>query len=738
MAEEIKLMKSTDDTHVLLRLHRANYDIFRAETEEAVNKALFAILQKSLFITAYYTVSAQGFNLVHMFNPHTGQTTGLPAHVEAGAAEIAAKYSQGPVIATLSKTELTTAFVMSLQEANCERAAFIPVIASVETIGLIILGAQAGQALTTETIEPFVSLADLLPRAYENVRAARATLQRLHELETISTTANTISTAGDLDTLYRIIHQQIRNTMGDIIFVVALYDATTDHIRIPYLYEDGKLGQIDPFPLGEGITSILIRTHQPLMIVEDTANRMRAMGAKLVGQEAKSWMGCPLIVGGNVIGALILQDSQRENRFDQNDLRLLIALSAQVAGAIFNARLLDESRRRALQLQTAAEISRDVSMSLIVDDLLRKAVTLIRDRFSFYHAAVFLVEDDYAVVREATGDAGVQLKHARHRLQIGSKSIIGTVTASGEALVVNDTTNSPTYYQNPLLPETRAEAALPLRVGERVIGAIDVQSTRPFSFSDEDIKILQILADQLAVAIMNSELYAEAQERLSQHRLLHHVTTAAASSTTIEDALQSAVQGLQVTLGGDQISILLTDREHKNLEVRSAIGYTSDDIFKFKVPFGVGVTGWVANHRRPARLDDVAKDARYIKINDRVRSELAVPLIYRNEVLGVLNVESTRPKAYNETDEEILGTLGGSLAAIIAHSRLLEQFRRQAERERLLYEVTSKIRRSANIQTILATTANELTKSLGARRTQVRIDLQSDMNNAPENDRDPK
>jgi GAF domain-containing protein len=152
----------------------------------------------------------------------------------------------------------------------------------------------------------------------------------------------------------------------------------------------------------------------------------------------------------------------------------------------------------------------------------------------------------------------------------------------------------------------------------------------------------------------------------------------------------------------------------------------------------VGITGWVANHRRPARLDDVSKDTRYIKVNERVRSELAVPLIYRNEVLGVLNVESTRSKAYNETDEEILGTLGGSLAAIIAHSRLLEQFRRQAERERLLYEVTSKIRRSTNVQTILATTANELTKSLGARRTQIRIDLQSEPNAGPDDARDIK
>jgi GAF domain-containing protein len=103
-------------------------------------------------------------------------------------------------------------------------------------------------------------------------------------------------------------------------------------------------------------------------------------------------------------------------------------------------------------------------------------------------------------------------------------------------------------------------------------------------------------------------------------------------------------------------------------------------------------------------------------------SVLALPLIYRNEVLGVLNVESEKTGAYTDSDEEMLGTLGGSLAAIIANARLVEQIRGQAERERLLYEVTSKIRRSTDIETILATTAGELVKVMGARRTQIKIE----------------
>lgn len=727
MAEKLGINTQESSARLLLKLHQANYDIFRAENEDEISKSLKKILKTSPYVTAYYTIVDDVLSLVEIADPaQSGHSQKNVENIRLNAATIAEKYSRGNIITNLENPGGNDPLVDMLRARGCTQAAFLPVINVVEVIGVFVIGGREGQTLDEDSLQTFISLADLLPIAYDKVKSTRAVQQRLRELETIASTGLSISTANDINTLYRIIHENLRQVIGEVEFLIATYDVGTNTIRIPYFYEHGQLVQLEAFPMGDGLVSLLIRTQQPLMLVEDTERRARALGARVVGQAAKSWLGCPLIVSGNPIGALVIQDLEHEHRFTQDDLRLLTSLSVQVAGAIYNARLLEETRLRAVQLETAAEISRDVSGSLIVDELLKKAVNLIRERFNFYHATIFMVEGDYAIVREGTGEAGMKMKHSGHQLKVGSKSIVGSVTASGQSLVVNDTVSSPTYYPNPLLPDTRSEAALPLKVGDRVLGAIDVQSTLPFAFSDQDVKILQLLADQLAVAIVNSELFAEAQERLSQHRLLHHVTTAAASSTTIEDALNSAVQGLQVTLGGDQIAILLANKEQTHLEVKSSVGYASDnDIARLSVPFGVGLTGWVAAHRQPARVGDVLKDSRYIKVNERVRSELAIPLVYRNEVLGVLNVESPRVNAYNESDEEMLGTLGGSLAAIIAHSRLLEQFRKQAERERLLYEATSKIRRSTNINNIVNIAANELTKVLGARRARVKIDLGS-------------
>jgi sigma-B regulation protein RsbU (phosphoserine phosphatase) len=150
------------------------------------------------------------------------------------------------------------------------------------------------------------------------------------------------------------------------------------------------------------------------------------------------------------------------------------------------------------------------------------------------------------------------------------------------------------------------------------------------------------------------------------------------------------------------------------------VGYASN-VFDLRIPIGSGITGWAAAHRKTLRINNVLQDTRYIEASSNTRSEMAIPLLYRSEVLGVLNVESEQLSAYAENDEELLGTLGGSLAAIIANARLLEQIRAQVERERILFEITDKIRRSTDVDTILATTVSELTRAVGANRAKIKL-----------------
>ncbi len=706
----------------LSRLYRSSKLIAEAESEGKVLEISEQILKESPYSTL---ILAIGSNKIEILSANYVE----PEHIylelakesDANTEELRNFFRNGPVIADEKTTALPQSISMYAERMKLTSTVYLPIITSEMLVAIIILGSSK-YTLSSVTAQPYASLADLASVAIGRLRAEQQIERHLQELESLSSISEAVSSSNNLTEFFQVLREMVAQTIGDYSLTIALYDARTNTINIPYSWENEQVLKVEPFPLGEGLTSILIHSRQPLMLVENTERRAAELGAKIQGKPARSWMGVPLLVKNEAIGAMIIQDADREFAFDEDDLKFFNSIAGQVAGAINNVHLLEDSQQRALQLETAAEISRDISGSLNLDELLIKAVNLIHERFNFYHAAVFLLDlpQEFAVIREATGEAGAQMKRANYKIGVGSKSTVGYVTGRGEQLVVHDTTKDATHSPNSFLPETRAEAAIPLRVGDRILGALDVQSTQPYAFTDDNLRSLQILADQIAIAVVNTELFAETQEHLSQHRLLHHITTTVASGSTLEEALESAVNGLQVTLGGDRVIIFLVDRDKRKLEVKASVGY-AEDVSKAEVQIGSGITGWVAQTRRPLRIKDVREDPRYIEISSNTRSELAIPLVYRNELLGVLNVESEQTDAYNENDEEMLGTLGGSLAAIIANARLLEQIRTQAERERLVNEVTGKIRRSTDIQSILTTTASELTRITGAVHAKIEI-----------------
>jgi GAF domain-containing protein/HAMP domain-containing protein len=705
----------------LSRLYRSSRLVAKANNESEILQISTEVLAESPHTTMILALSP---NKLRSISASSGKGESvlykIPVSANTIPGEIQDLLADGPLV-TSNLTELPPSIRIFIDPFELATIALIPITKGDVLFAILVIGSEE-EKVNNAFIQPYINFADLVSITLEKTDAERETEKHLKEVESLASVSEAISTSSDLPTFFNALHDKIKQVIGNFSFMVALYDARNNTISIPFSYENDQFVSIDSFPLGEGLTSILLRTRQPLLLLEDTEKVAAELGAKIQGSTAKSWMGAPMMVQNNPIGALILQDTENELAFTNDDYVFFTTLASQVAGVINNVRLLDESNKRALQLETAAEIARDISGSLNLDELLIKAVNLIHERFDFYHAAVFLQDlpGEFAMIREATGEAGAQLKRTGYKIGVGSKSIVGFVTGRGEQLVVNDTTKDATFYANPLLPDTRAEAAFPLKVGERILGALDVQSTRAYAFTEDNLRSLQILSDQMAIAVVNTELFAETQEHLSQHRLLHHITTTAASGTTLEEALESAVTGLQVTLGGDRVTILLVDRDKKHLEIKASMGY-AEDVTRVSIPIGTGVTGWAASNRRPLRVRDVTEDPRYIQVSSNTRSELAIPLIYRNELLGVLNVESEQVDAYTENDEEMLGTLGGSLAAIIANARLLEQIRQQVERERIVYEVTSKIRRSTDIQSILATTASELTRITGSRQTKIKI-----------------
>ncbi len=177
-----------------------------------------------------------------------------------------------------------------------------------------------------------------------------------------------------------------------------------------------------------------------------------------------------------------------------------------------------EIQQRAAQLETASQIARDISELSNLDDLLSNAVNLIRDRFGFYHAGIFLLDEkhEFAVLKSATGEAGRAMMEANHRLRVGEVGIVGYVVAQGKPRITLDVGEDPVHFKNPNLPLTRSEIALPLIAGDQIIGALDVQSEKSNAFTQEDVKILQTITDQLAVAVEKTRLVEKLQQSVDE------------------------------------------------------------------------------------------------------------------------------------------------------------------------------------------------------------------------------
>ncbi len=239
-----------------------------------------------------------------------------------------------------------------------------------------------------------------------------------------------------------------------------------------------------------------------------------------------------------------------------------------VARDVTERRNFEETLRRQNEyLATSSEIGRLVTSTLDLDTLFSRTVSLIRERFGFYHVAIFNTEETgfNTVLKSATGAAGEEMLRRKHALQVGSRSIVGTVTSTGTPLVVNNTTIDPIHRPNPLLPDTRSEAAIPLHIGKRTVGALDLQSKEVDAFAPDDIAVLQTLADQVAVAIDNARSYELAQQAINEMRELDRLKSQflANMSHELRTPLNSIIGFSRVILKG--IDGPITDLQDQDL-----------------------------------------------------------------------------------------------------------------------------------------------------------------------------
>lgn len=377
----------------------------------------------------------------------------------------------------------------------------------------------------------------------ETNRLLKETEQRAAELATVNRVSRALASQVELDALIQLAGQQIRDTFSADIAYIALLDPASQWIQFPYTFGE----TFTAIQYGEGLTSKIIETRQPLLINRDMQTRRAQIGATPVGIDVKSYVGVPILVGAQAIGVVSVQSIQQEGRFDEDDQHLLMTIAANVGVAIERAQRFQTETRRAEQFRIIAEIGRDATSLLDTDQIVQQVARMLQQAFNYYHVGVGLIEGDEVVYRTGAGvlwdDPDFTFKP--QRLRIGRIGLTGLVAAQGESVLVSDVSQDARYVEMQG-SSTRSELIVPIIVKEEVIGVLDVQSDQVNAFDSTDLSVVQAIANQTGAAIENARLYEHAQElaimqeRNRLARDLHDaVTQTLFSASLIADALPS-------------------------------------------------------------------------------------------------------------------------------------------------------------------------------------------------------
>ncbi len=337
--------------------------------------------------------------------------------------------------------------------------------------------------------------------------------------------------------------------------------------------------------------------------------------------------------------------------------------------------------RRTRMLETAARVAQEVSGLRDLDAVLNQTVQLIAEQFGFYHVGIFLLDSagDYVELRATSSLEGQHMLKQGHRLRVGSTGAVGSVAANEKPLIARDVGEDAIRFDNPDLTKTRAELALPLRAQGRLTGVLDMHSEKVDAFSEEEVVMLQALADQIALVMQGTRLLQEAEERMVMEREL------------LGEASRAGWRRLLRRQG--QLGFR-----------RSARGLARAD------------TAPLSMRRREA-----IQSARLV-VDRQDERAVALPIAVRGEVIGFIDVrkpENASP--WTEDEQAILQQLGEQLEIALESARLYQETRQRAAREQLVSEVTGRMRESLEMETVLRTAVDEMRQALELDRLVVRL-----------------
>ncbi len=429
-----------------------------------------------------------------------------------------------------------------------------------------------------------------------------------------------------------------------------------------------------------GVEGWVLEHRKPLLIV-DTLADARWYKAPYLLEIDRSALCVPLPMDrAGARGAWTLTSSQ-PGAFRADDVPLAESVAAQVSVALENTLLFRTQAERSMQLSLINEMSQAATSILSLDLMLNTVAEAIHRRFDCSRVSIFLVDAE-AGVATVRGRAdvyadGVQVGH-QQRLGQGP---VGQAAQECRTVLANDVTHFPGYSPpGHGFGDVRAELSVPMRLGSKIVGVLDLQSEKIDAFSPHDVATMELLADQLSIAVENARLYDEIRQRVDELTTLNEISQAITSTLDLQETLTIITDHITRLLGVAATSVVLYDKARNDLWFAAASGEGSDYVRDMRLAMGQGVVGWVAQHGEPTLVPDVSKDPRWFSNFDQesnftTRSILCVPLQAKGQTIGAIEAMNKEKGLFNQEDLRLLTSLAAPAATAIENAQLYEELR---------------------------------------------------------------
>jgi K+-sensing histidine kinase KdpD len=601
---------------------------------------------------------------------------------------------------------------------NFRQDIFSLLIVEILPLPFVVVAVQAYPLIKLGALASLGGIPSVLAILMYGMSTARISLERrVQDLSTINHISQTLRSTLELEPVLETIHVQVTQLLNVESFYVAMYDAEAQQIWYPISVKNNERQMWRPRPVANRLTDRVILESRPIILPRQARESLPGIGLSYGEEALNAWLGVPLITPQRTIGCLAVLSASPDSEFTREDQDLLTILSGQISVAIENALLFEQAHSRAAQLENLNQLSTLITANLNLKEVLAKVCKSVTQVGGGQQSAIYLLSPDSGEVTLAHSQ-GLSVEFVQNSSHFSSANSLRTrCLRTGQPYLVPDILASDldeAYLHQLQESNIQAFGDFPLTTPEGQIGFLSVYFDAIQRYTLEQTELLQIFASQAALAVSNAHLHAQTDQALSRrvHQLSlleavgRELSAVTSSARLFPMILDYALEFTNSTWG----SIMLHEATHGIIEVQYAKGYA---LPKKHFSEQVGIVGRVIRTQTPANVGEVNQDPDYLDLSGgRAKSQLVVPMLHEERVLGVISIESPQYNAFDHNDQAFVSQLADQAAIALVNANLYEETQRRLREQSSLYLVSSKLVASLSLDNVLQTIGQAISAAL--------------------------